>query len=92
MVGDECSSVQIALREVELAGMEALYSDTTFETGETSGQRAMELATKRRDLERYIAEHEPAEEQEEPEEEDDLNPEERRIADQIKAAIAKGDA
>jgi hypothetical protein len=90
MVGDECFAAQLALREVELAGMEALYSDTAFETGEESGQRKLEIAARRRDLERYVAEHEPAEEQDDTEEEDDLNPEERRIADQIKASLAKG--
>jgi hypothetical protein len=90
MVGEECHAAHVALREVELAGMEALYSDSTFETGETSGQRTLEIAAKRRDLERYIAEREPADEQDVPEEQDDLNPEERRIADQIKASLAKG--
>jgi hypothetical protein len=92
MVGDECLAAQVALREVEIAGLEALYSDTKFETGEASGQRSLEIAAKRRDLERYIADRESADEQDEPDVEDDLNPEERRIADQIKASLKGGDA
>jgi hypothetical protein len=88
MVGDECFAAQVALREVELAGMQALFDDTHFETGEASGQRSLEIATKRRELDRYIGEREPLDDHEQAGE-DDLNPEERRIADQIKASLAK---
>lgn len=88
MVGDECFSAQVALRQAELAGMQALYDDTAFETGEASGQRKLEIAAKRRDLDRYIGEREPAEE--DAVVEDDLNPEERRIADGIKASLGLG--
>lgn len=92
MVGDECFTAQVALREVELAGMQALYDDTFFETGVASGQRSLELAAKRRELDRYVGERQPTEDAE-TEGEDDLNEEERRIADQIKASLAKrGDA
>ena len=86
MVGDECYTAQVALREVELAGMQALYDDTAFETGETSPQRALEIAAKRRELDRYVAEREPVDE----EPEDELNPDERRIADEIKASLKLG--
>lgn len=89
MVGDECFAAQVALREVELAGMQALYDDTAFETGEVSGQRTLEIAAKRRELDRYVGEREPAED-DEAEAEDELNEEERRIADQIKASLALG--
>jgi hypothetical protein len=91
MVGDECFAAQVALREVELAAMQALYDDTAFETGESSGQRSLEIAAKRRELDRYIGDREPVDE-DEPEVEDDLNPDERRIADQIKVSLAGGDA
>jgi hypothetical protein len=88
MVGEECFAAQVALREVELAGMQALYDDTSFETGETSGQRSLEIAAKRRELERYVGERESVEDEDQGE--DDLNEEERRIAEEIKANLAKG--
>lgn len=92
MVADECFVAQVALREVELAGMQALYDDTTFETGKTSGQRSLEIAAKRHKLSKFVNEREPADE-EESEAEDELNEEERRIANQIKASLAaRGEA
>jgi len=87
LVGDECFAAQVSLREAELAGLEALYADTAFETGETSSQRNLEIAAKRRSLEQYVAAHDPNEERGDIEEEDDLNPEERRMVDQIKKSL-----
>lgn len=89
MVGDECFTAQVALREVEIDALQALYDDTAFETGQASGQRSLEIAAKRRDLDRYIGEREPVQE-DESQGADDLNEEERRIADQIKASLATG--
>ena len=72
--------------------MQALYDDTTFETGKTSGQRSLEIAAKRQKLSKFVNEREPADE-EESEAEDELNEEERRIANQIKASLAaRGEA